>query len=159
MSAPEAFGNSGPPAAATDTFRDASGRFQKGNPGRPVGTRHRITKATTELLNASAGAIMERVIQLALQGDVGALRICMDRLHPAPKGRTVHIDLPALKTARDALEAKARVVEVAAAGEIDLEQAGELARLVDGYAEAHRLIALEERLATLEARLAQREPT
>jgi hypothetical protein len=152
--------NSGhPSAAASDGQRDAaSGRFLPGNRGRPPGTKHRLTKALDGPLNEAGEAIVRKVIELALVGDVGALRLCLDRIFPVPKGRTVHIDLPVLKTARDALEAKAQVVEAAAAGEIDLEQAGELARLVDGYAEAHRLIALEERLASLEARLAQREP-
>lgn len=99
---------------------------------------------------------MSKVIQLALAGDTSALRICLDRLHPAPKGRIVSMDLPALKTAKDALEAKAQIVEAASCGDLDLEQAGELARLVDGFSEAHRLIALEERLASLEERLALR---
>lgn len=151
--------NSGHPPAAPDGQRDAqSGRFLPGNRGRPPGTKHRLTRALDAPLNASGEALVRKVIDLALAGDTAALRMCMDRIFPVPKGRTVHIDLPVLRTARDALEAKAHIVEAASCGDLDLEQAGELARLVDGFSEAHRLIALEERLASLEERLALRGP-
>lgn len=141
-------------AAAPDGQRDAqSGRFLPGNRGRLPGTKHRLTKALDAPLNASGEAIIRKVIDLALGGDTAALRMCLDRIFPVSRGRTVAIDLPPLKTARDALEAKAQLVEAASSGELDFEQAGELARLVDGFAEQHRLIALEERLASLEARL------
>lgn len=153
----DAAANNGCLSAAPDGQRDAqSGRFLPGNRGRPPGTKHRLTKALDGPLNESGEAIVRKVIELALLGDTAALRMCLDRIVPVQKARTVHIDLPVLRTARDALEAKAQIVEATAAGELDLEQGNELARLVDNFAEAHRLIALEERLASLEARLALR---
>jgi hypothetical protein len=78
-------GNSGVVADA----RDAKGRFAAGNPGRPVGTRHRITRAVEALLEGEAEALTRRAIDQALAGDVTALRLCLERLLPPMKSKTV----------------------------------------------------------------------
>ena len=134
----------------TTGIRDASGRFAPGNPGRKPGARHKVTKAIEALLDGEAEALTRRAVELALAGDTTALRLCMERITPATKGRTVELELPQLKTNADVLAARAAIISAAAEGSIDLEVAETLTRLVGGHAEALKLLELETRLAAIE---------
>ena len=64
--------------------------FQKGesgNPaGRPRGARNRATLLMESLLADDAEAIGRKAIEMAKQGDMAAIRLCMDRL-AAAEGR------------------------------------------------------------------------
>ena len=57
------------------------GRFQKGrlgNPdGRPKGSRNKTTLIAQSLLEGEAEALVRKVVQLALEGDLTCLRICL----------------------------------------------------------------------------------
>ena len=56
-------------------------RFQKGrsgNPnGRPKGSRNKTTVIAQALLEGEAEALVRKVVQLALEGDLTCLRICL----------------------------------------------------------------------------------
>ena len=56
-------------------------RFQKGrsgNPnGRPKGSRNKTTVIAQTLLEGEAEALVRKVVQLALEGDLTCLRICL----------------------------------------------------------------------------------
>jgi hypothetical protein len=54
-----------------------------GNPaGRPKGSRNKTTLAIEALLEGEAEALTRKAIERALEGDMAALRLCMDRLAP-----------------------------------------------------------------------------
>ena len=57
--------------------------FEKGtsgNPsGRPRGSRNATTLALEVLLDGQAQALTQKAIDLALTGDIPALRLCLDR--------------------------------------------------------------------------------
>ena len=58
-----------------------------GNPrGRPSGSRHKTTLAMEALLDGEAEKLTRKAIELALAGDMVALRLCLDRTIPPPKG-------------------------------------------------------------------------
>ena len=89
---------------------------QSGNPkGRPRGSRNRATLLAQELLGDEGETIMRKAIELAKKGDKLALKLCLERIVPRP-GRTVEIDLPAVKKADDLVAACAAVIDSAAAG-------------------------------------------
>ena len=71
-------------------------QFEPGNPGRPKGARHRVTRAAEELLDGEAEALTRKAIELALNGDPMALRLCLERILPPRKERPVDIVLPSL---------------------------------------------------------------
>jgi hypothetical protein len=72
-----------------------------GNPsGRPKAARNRATVAAEAFLGGEAAALTRKAIDLALAGDVTALRLCLERLVPPRKDRLVAFDLPALDTLR-----------------------------------------------------------
>ena len=55
-------------------------------------------------------------VALALEGDVGALRLCLGRLIPSRLGRRVRVDLPPIACAGDVTAALDGVVREAARG-------------------------------------------
>jgi hypothetical protein len=103
------------------------------------------------LLEGEGEALTRTAIDLAKGGDVTALRLCLDRLLPPRKDRHVPFALPALETAGDAVKATAALVEAVAAGRLTPSEAGELAKLVDGFARAAELHDIQQRLEKLEA--------
>src|SRR4030095_7662499 len=81
--------------------------FQPGNSGRPKGARNKTTLAVEALLDGEAEALTRKAVEVALSGDVTALRLCLDRIVPARKDRPVMFTLPKLETAADAVKASA----------------------------------------------------
>jgi hypothetical protein len=68
---------------------------QSGNPaGRPPGSRYRATSMVQNLLEGAAENIAKRAAQLAEDGNVAAIRICMNRLSPLGQHNPVAFELP-----------------------------------------------------------------
>jgi hypothetical protein len=125
---------------------------ESGNPaGRPRGSRNRATLMMESLLADDAEATGRKAIEMAKQGDMPAIRLCMDRLAPARKGEPVAFDLPPLDKPADSVAAAATIVAAVAAGELTPSEAAELAKVVDVYVRAIATKAFDERLTKLEA--------
>src|ERR1700716_2949183 len=101
-----------------DGEADNGGRFQPGNPGRPKGARNKATVAAELLLDGDAEAITSKAIELAKEGDMAAIRICMDRFCPPRKDRPISFELPKLERVADASAAMAAIVSAVASGEL-----------------------------------------
>jgi hypothetical protein len=56
---------------------------------KPKGNRHKVTMAVQGLLDGEAEALTRKCVELAMDGDTTALRLCMERLAPAVKSRAV----------------------------------------------------------------------
>jgi hypothetical protein len=130
--------------------------FQQGNPGRPKGSRNRTTLALEALLDGEAEAITRKAIEMALDGDMTAMRLVMDRIMPPRRERPVMFSMPKLETAGDAVKATATLAEAVASGDITPGEAGELSKLVDGFTKAVELHQIQQRLDKLEAAQGQR---
>jgi len=115
------------------------GRFAAGNPGKPKGARHRVTRAAEELLDGEAEVLTRKAIELAKNGDPMALRLCMERI------------LPPLTGPKDAVTASAALLAAVAAGEIAPGEASVVGRLLELHLRAVEAHDLEARLAALEA--------
>jgi Family of unknown function (DUF5681) len=125
---------------------------ESGNPaGRPRGSRNRATLLMEGLLADDAEAIGRKAIAMAKQGDMAAIRLCMDRLAPVRKGEPVAFELPPLDKPADSVAAAAEIVAAVAAGELTPSEAAELAKVVDVYVRAIATTAFDERLTKLEA--------
>ena len=124
---------------------------ESGNPaGRQRGSRNRTTILMQSLLAANAEAIARKAIDLAKDGDIAAIRICMERLAPTRKSEPVELDLPPLGTAADTVDAAATIVAAVAAGELTPSEAADIAKVVDIYVRALATQEFEQRLVKLE---------
>ena len=97
--------------------RNTAGQFATGNTGRPKGSRNKATIAIESLLQGQAEALTQTAIKKALEGDSMALRLCMERIAPAPKDQPVSFSLPKMNDATDASEAAGSVLTAVSDGE------------------------------------------
>jgi F0F1-type ATP synthase gamma subunit len=124
---------------------------QSGNPaGRPRGIVNRATALAQTLLSERAEGIARKVIALAKEGDMAAIRVCMERLVPPIKHQPVAVELPPLEKAVDSVEAMANIAAAVTAGDLTAVEAAELAKVVNVYLGALASQASEERLSALE---------
>lgn len=134
--------------------RDHAGRFKpgiSGNPaGKPKGTRNRATRAAEALLESEMEAITRKAVDAALSGDVTAIRLCLDRILPARKGRPVYFDMGALESCADLAAAARRVLQAVADGVLSPEEAGAVMPVVEATRKAIETEDLERRLKALE---------
>jgi len=128
--------------------------FGPGNPGRPKGARHHITRAVEELLDGQAEKLTQKAIDLAIGGDLTALRLCLDRIAPPRKDRTVEFDMPTISGAEDHPTALISILTAVAGGNLTPQEgialAGVLAEhrtAIETTDHAARIAALEQRLA------------
>jgi hypothetical protein len=85
------------------------------------------------LLDGEAEALTRKAIELALEGNIFALKICLDRILPPRRERDVALNLPILRTPADVGEVSAAILAAVTSGEITLGEATELARLVAAH--------------------------
>ena len=141
--------------SADNTAGKQRGRpFQKGqsgNPdGRPKGSRNATTIALEALLDGQATALTQKAIDVALTGDIPALRLCLDRILPPRKDSPVAFDLPEMKKVDDAVSAMGALVKAVGDGELTPTEAGELTKMVQAFAKIIETAELEERVRKLE---------
>jgi hypothetical protein len=106
--------------------------------------------ALESLLDGQAKALTQKAVDLALSGDRTALRICLDRIMPVRKGRTIEFVLPAIATIADAPKAIGAITAAVAHGEITPSEAADVSRLVETYVRAIEASDLDKRLKALE---------
>ena len=124
---------------------------QSGNPaGRPIGARHKTTLAIESLLDGEAEALTRKVIEKAKEGDMAALKLCLDRLVPMRKGRPIEIDLPDVNCAADLAAAGGMVTQYLADGTISPEEAAAVMGTLDSALRLFEAGELEARIAALE---------
>ena len=129
---------------------------QSGNPaGKAKGTRNATTLALESLLDGQATALTQKAIDLALAGDMTALRLCVDRILPPRKDRPVTFDFPKITTAAEAATTLSAILGAVAAGEITPGEASEIAKLVDSYVRAVEATELAARIERLERMTSQ----
>ena len=74
---------------------------RSGNPaGRRTGSRNKATIAAAALLAGESEALTRKAVELALVGDPAALRLCIERILPPCRERTVKFALPAARSRR-----------------------------------------------------------
>lgn len=130
--------------------RNPDGTFAPGNPGRPQGSRHRATQATLALLDGEAEALTRKAVEMALEGDSAALRLCLERIAPPRKDAPVEFALPAMASAQDAATAAASILAAVANGELTPAEGAHVMALVETYRRTLETTELESRVAALE---------
>jgi hypothetical protein len=136
--------------------RNPDGTFATGNNanpgGRPRGARHKVTRAIEELLEGEHEALTRKAIEKALEGDMTALRLCLDRLAPPRKDAPISTPLPIVRNARDALEASNALLAAVSSGEVTPDEGGRVMALLTAHKGILETADLEARIAALEGK-------
>ncbi len=104
------------------------------------------------LLDGEVDALTRKAIEMALEGDTVALRLCLERLVPPRKDIPIAIELPPVKSAEDTVAASAAVLAAVGAGDITPEEAGRVMALLTAHKAIVETGDLEQRIAALEGK-------
>ena len=133
------------------------GKYKKGcsgNPnGKPKGARNKSTLAAEALLEGSLEKICKKVEEEALNGNMQAAKMILERFLPPRKDRAIEIALPPINTFDDVLNAIGFIVNAVGQGKITPSEGELLARTVEIYAKALETCEFESRLKTVEENL------
>ena len=139
-----------------NTGRNQAGQFApgvSGNPaGRPRGALNHATRAALAMMQGQVEQLTEVVVARALEGDMTAMKLILDRLVPTAKESTVEpgaVTLPELSGA-SVPDAVAAVVQAVAAGTLPPGQGQALVGMLDNFRKAVELEEIERRLVALE---------
>jgi len=125
---------------------------QSGNPaGRPPGSRNKATILAESMFQGEAEAIIRLAIDKAKQGDMTAIRLCLERVFPRLKDRATLFDLPPINGAPEALAAMTTIVAGVRGGELTAAEGSDLSKLVDHYLRALEAKDFEQRLVGFDA--------
>jgi len=131
--------------------RARDGTFAPGNPGKPKGARHRATQAAMAMLAGQQEALTQKAIEKALEGDVTALRLCLDRIAPARKDAPVSFDLPEIETMANAAVAARSILRAVSEGDVTPLEAASVMAVVESFRRTLEATEIEARIAALEA--------
>jgi hypothetical protein len=118
---------------AENTGNKQGNRFKKGqsgNPnGRPKGSLNRATLACQELLQGEAEAITRKAIDMALQGDMMAIKLCMERIIASRREPLINVKLPKIEKQADLPIFTAALLAAVTCGELSIAEAQSLQAL------------------------------
>ena len=123
---------------------------ESGNPeGRPKGTTDRRTELRA-LLAPHAPELIQKLVDLALEGDTSAIKICLDKVIPNIKPTDEPVSIAEFSEAAD-LTAKGELVMAAVAdGELTPDQGSSLQSIIAAQGRILEVNDLAERVAALE---------
>jgi hypothetical protein len=137
--------------------KQGNGRFKKGvsgNPGgRPPGSRNKASLLAQALLEGQSEKLVQKAIELALEGNVPALRTLIERLLPPKREQSISLDLPPITSPEDAKNAMATIFAALARGDLLPTEASQLAEMVDTYVATSEASDLARRLTEVEEQL------
>jgi hypothetical protein len=109
------------------------------------------------LLEGEAEQLTRKVIELAKAGDLNALRLCLERLIPPRKDRTIHLVLPPIENVQQICLAMARVAAAVGEGEITPTEGEVLSNILVAHKTVLMTGDLGRRMDELEQRMAKKE--
>ena len=122
-----------------------------GNPaGRPAGSLNKATIASQTLLDGEAEALTRKAVELALSGNIAALKLCLERILPPQRERPLAVELPLIKSAAELPHVTSAILAAVGRGELEPSQAAALAAIAATHGRVLELSELEKRIAALE---------
>ena len=106
--------------------------------------------AVQALLDGEAEALTRKAIELANKGNPVALRLCLERLLPPRKERSVALKLPRVESVQDIPKVLAAIVKAVAQGKLTPGEGQDMAAMLESYRKGIELTEIEGRLAALE---------
>ncbi|WP_173488623.1 DUF5681 domain-containing protein [Marinobacterium sp. xm-m-312] len=129
-----------------------NGRFSKGHSGNPKGRPPVLAPELRQRLHEATPEIIEKVVEKALQGDLAAAKIILNRTAPIPKQSSATVTIPDLGSESTTLVEKAgAILSSVASGDCPADVGAVLMQSVTALAKVIEVDELERRVAALEA--------
>jgi len=117
--------------------------------GRPKGSPNKSSSPEQDVLDGYAGKLMLKCISMAGQGNVAALRLCMERILPARREALFQLNLPKIRTTQDVNKAE-KVTQAMARGRMTASDGEKVMSILEMRFRIIDSAELESRLARLE---------
>jgi hypothetical protein len=127
--------------AETKPKRDNKGKWLPGQSANPAGKPKGGVTDLRRQLSEHGEALASKLIDMALAGDVAALKICFDKLVPSLKPVSHKSERITLPPGANLSEKAMTVIEAAGLGKLDTSEA---ATLISGLAACARIIETDE---------------
>jgi hypothetical protein len=127
--------------------------FQPGNKygrGRPPGSRNKISRVCQETLENHARTLILKCVYMAHQGNPTALKLCVERLMPAQRGRTLKLKMPSPNTLAELDAASQSIVSGVARGQITPAEGQTVSELLEGRRRVIATVDFEQRIRAVE---------
>lgn len=129
-----------------------NGRFIKGHSGNPKGRPPSLSPELRERLDKATPDIIDKIVEKALDGDLAAAKIILDRTAPVPKQTSATVTIPDLGSESTTLVEKAgAILGSVASGNCPADVGAVLMQSVTALAKVIEVDELERRIAALEA--------
>ncbi len=115
-----------------------------------AGGHNKKTLAAARLLEGESEELTRKAVELALDGEPTAMRLCLKRILPPCRERAVKFALPSIESGAAIAPAMKAVAAVRADGIITPGEAEAIARIVDTFVRAIETSDFERRLKLLE---------
>ena len=106
--------------------------------------------AAEVLLEGEGEALTRKAIELALEGDTTALKLCLERVLPRRRSRSVAFTVPPIERVEDLAPAIGTIFGEVADGKLRLDEGAALVGMLEAKRRAMETIDLEQRLRALE---------
>ena len=132
-----------------ETKRAPGGRFAKGVSGNPAGRPKQASTLLREQLKEHGTKVAQKVVDAALDGDMTAAKMVLDRITPPLKPMAAPIQIELAPDAGLAGTARA-FIDAAASGELPSDHAAQLVQAVGSLARVTEIDELLKRVERLE---------
>ena len=125
--------------------------FVNGNSGRKTGSKNRTTQIAAAVVAGDAERLVAKAVEIAMRGDVVLLKFFLGRI--IPRDRVVQLDLPAINSPGDAVNATAQIIESVSEGKITPIEGAALGALFKVHSDAIDIADLVRRFDRLERQI------
>jgi len=108
------------------------------------------------LIDGKGNELVQKAVELALDGDPAMLRVLIERLVPPRKDAPIRVKLPGVKSAADLPSMTGAILTGVADGRLTPSEAQAVAGLVEVHRKALELSEIERRLTALETKETER---
>lgn len=132
-------------------------KFQKGQSGNPLGKKQGTLNKRTQLirlLEDKAENLISKLIELALEGDVQALRFCLERFLPkATSNQYVQVDLQGvdIQLSKSLPMIGKRIIDATASGVLSVQDGNQFMQIINSQKEFLAQEELAKRLDEIES--------
>jgi hypothetical protein len=103
------------------------------------------------LLEEGAEQLINKAMSMALAGDTAAMRLCLERILPVRKDRSVHLDLPPIGSAKEISGAMSTILKAIGEGQITPGEGEMIANILATQTNVFVAEELERRLEKVES--------